>query len=109
MLGITNNSDKKNTIKSAEEQFRKLFREMPDAVIILDRKGVFLDVSNEAEKLSGYKKSDVMGKNLFTMNIMDMKTKALVIRKLALHFSGTDVQPFEIEIHVAMSLSYVLG
>lgn len=72
---------------------------MPDAVIILDRKGTFLDVSDEAEKISGYKKEELIGKNLLMTKILDTKAKAIVMRRLALHFSGEKLPPFEIEIH----------
>ncbi|MCJ7646937.1 PAS domain S-box protein [bacterium] len=81
------------------EMFRMLFEKMPDAVIIIDRKGTLLEGNEMAEKLSGYRKSELMGKNIIaSFPILDAKTKALVIKKLALHFSGKGIQPFEIEV-----------
>jgi PAS domain S-box-containing protein len=97
-IDVTERKKAEEELRSREEQFRKLFKEMPDAVIILDRKGKFLEASDEAEKLSGYKKSEVVGNNLFMMDILDVKTKAVIIKKLAFHFSGGKVPPFEVEI-----------
>jgi PAS domain S-box-containing protein len=82
-----------------EKQFRRLFKQMPDAVIILDREGTFLDVSDEAEKISGCKSEELIGKSLFMTRFLDIKAKAVVIRKLTLHFSGEKIPPFEIEMH----------
>lgn len=85
--------------RESGEQFRKLFNEMPDAVIILDKKGTLLEMSKEAEKISGYPRNELIGRNIFATRILDMKTKALTIRKLALHFSGESVLPFEVKIY----------
>ena len=83
-----------------KDEFREFFDRMPDAVIIIDRKGVLLEASNMAEELSGYSKEELLGKNVITgFPLLDLKDKALAIRKLALHFSGKDVPPFEVEIH----------
>jgi len=71
---------------------------MPDAVIIIDRKGTFLDISDEAENVSGYSRKELLGRNLFATSILNTKTKAFVIRKLAMHFSGGKITPFEVDI-----------
>ena len=84
---------------SRNEQFREFLNKMPDAVIILDRKGTLLEASEMAEELSGYKKGELIGRNIISgMGIMDAKTKALIIKRMALHFSGKEIPPCEIEI-----------
>jgi PAS domain S-box-containing protein len=89
----------KDLLLEREEQFREFFQKMPDAVIILDRKGTLLEASEMAEELSGYKKGELMGKNIIAgLGLLDAKTKLLCIRKLAAHFSGKEIPPFEIEI-----------
>ena len=83
-----------------EEQFREFFNKMPDAVMIVDRKGILLEASEMAEKMTGYRKADFIGKNIITgMGLMDAKTKAMLIKKMALHFSGREIPAFEVEIH----------
>ena len=87
-------------ILEKEEQFRKFFQKMPDAVIILDRKGTLLEASEMADKLSGYTKGELIGKNIISgLGLLDAKTKILCFRKLALNFSGHEIPPFEIDIH----------
>jgi PAS domain S-box-containing protein len=73
---------------------------MPDAVIILDRKGTLLEASEMAGELSGYPKGELLGKNVLTgLGILDAKTRIAVMKKMALHFAGREIPPFEIEIH----------
>lgn len=84
----------------SERQFREFFNKMPDAVIILGRKGTLLEANEMAEKLSGYAKGELLGRNIITgLGLLDAKTKALVIKKMAFHFSGGNMQPYEIEFH----------
>jgi PAS domain S-box-containing protein len=79
--------------------FLEFFDKIPDAVIILGRGGILLEANGMVEKLSGYKRSELVGKNILTgLSILDAKTKALVLKNLALQFSGAQVLPFEIEV-----------
>jgi PAS domain S-box-containing protein len=95
----TTKAGKRDTLLDKGEQFREFFQKMPDAVIILDRKGTLLEASEMAENLSGYSKGELLGKNIIKdMGLLDAKTKLLCIRKLALNFSGKEIPPFEIEI-----------
>jgi PAS domain S-box-containing protein len=98
-----NETDKervKESSEGSEDQFRRFFDKMPDTVIIIDRKGVLLEASEMAEKLSGYRKEELLGRNIITgFPILDLKTKAMVIKKMALHLSGREIPPFEVEIH----------
>ena len=90
---------KKEETEDREEQFRKFFNKMPDAVIILGRDGTLLEASEMAEKMTGYRKSELLGKNILTgMGILDARTKMLCLKKLALQFSGAHISPYEIEI-----------
>jgi two-component system cell cycle sensor histidine kinase/response regulator CckA len=90
----------KNEQNSGEMQFHELFNTMPDAVIILDRKGVLLEASEMAEKISGYRKSELIGRNILTsLGLLDIKTKLFCLKKLAQQFAGIKHPPFDIEIH----------
>ncbi len=90
----------KDLLLERKDEFREFFNKMPDAVIILDRKGMLLEASEMAERMSGYGRSELLGKNVITgLGILDAKTRILVIKKMALCFSGKETPPFEIEIH----------
>lgn len=45
----------------SEQRYKSLFVEHPNAVYSLDLNGKFLDVNKEAERISGYKKEELLG------------------------------------------------
>ncbi|MBN2043106.1 MAG: PAS domain-containing protein [Candidatus Aenigmarchaeota archaeon] len=96
---ITERKKSEEMIRKNEERFHMLFKRMPDSSIVLDRKGKFLEASEEAERMSGYKVSEVVGRNLFEMPILDIKTKAIVAKKIISVFTEGKVSDFEIVIN----------
>lgn len=57
--------------KKAEEKFKVLFDNSPDIYYLIDFKGYFIDGNSAAEKAIGYKKEEIIGKNIATLGIMD--------------------------------------
>lgn len=51
-------------LKQAEEQFRTLVESAPDAMIIVNNKGMITLVNNQAEKMFGYTKEEILGKEI---------------------------------------------
>ncbi len=96
---VTEKRKVEEEIRKSEKRFHTLFKRMPDAAIVLDRKGTFLEASEEAEKISGYDVSEVLGKNLFKMPILDMKNRAIVAGKMSLMFAKDKISDFDIEIN----------
>jgi PAS domain S-box-containing protein len=41
-------------LRHSEKRFRTLFKNIPDAVFLIDGNGVFVDGNPQAERLSGY-------------------------------------------------------
>lgn len=95
---ITRKKEAEMLRKESEEKFRSLFEKMPDAVVVLDRKGVLLEASEEAEKLSGYRRDDLKGKSILRTPILDANNKALMVKNLALSFAKGKVPKFDLEI-----------
>ncbi len=77
---------KKNNIpdiseKESEERMKILFEYAPDAYYLSDSKGVFIDGNKAAEKLSGYKKEELIGKSFLKLNLLasNQMSKAAVL------------------------------
>ncbi|MEM7815918.1 MAG: PAS domain S-box protein, partial [Candidatus Aenigmatarchaeota archaeon] len=81
-----------------QDKFHELLNNMPDAIAIIDRKGTLFEANEAAERLTGYRKKELLGKNIFDTQIFDRHTKMLVLEKMSLRLSGKKVSPYEIEI-----------
>jgi len=50
--------------KKAEEKFRNLLESAPDAMVIVDVQGIIQLINAQTEKMFGYEKSDIIGKEV---------------------------------------------
>ncbi len=48
----------------SERRFRTLFENTPDAIYLIDEDGIFVDGNQQAEELTGYSRSELIGKSL---------------------------------------------
>ncbi|HER25223.1 MAG TPA: PAS domain S-box protein [Candidatus Atribacteria bacterium] len=65
-------SEQKQTeekLKASEEYLQILFDYAPDAYYISDLEGNFVDCNREAERLTGYKKEELIGKNFLKLKL----------------------------------------
>ena len=57
-------------LKSSEERLKVLFEFAPDAYFVCDSKGNFVDCNKAAEKLTGYKKKELLGKSFLKLKLL---------------------------------------
>jgi diguanylate cyclase (GGDEF)-like protein/PAS domain S-box-containing protein len=74
------------------------FRYAPDAYYIMDLKGVLLDGNPASEKITGYKREELMGKGLFGSGILKKSGIPMALKLLAKNALGMSTGPDEIEI-----------
>jgi two-component system cell cycle sensor histidine kinase/response regulator CckA len=55
----------------SEEQLKQVFEFAPDALYMIDMKGVFVEWNRAAEKITGYKKHELMGKSFLASRLFD--------------------------------------
>ena len=83
---------------NAIENFDTLFHLLPDPAIILDINGNFLETSLSFVKLTGLKKMDIVGANIFTQNFLSAESKAKLEKNLTLRLRGQQIAPYQIDI-----------
>ncbi len=54
----------------SREFYKSLFEYAPDSYYISDLEGTFIDSNKAAEKITGYHKNELVGKNFFQLNIL---------------------------------------
>ncbi len=99
---IHDNTDRKmieNAIKSSEERLRILFKFAPDAYYLNDLKGNFVDANIAAEDMLGYKKEELVGKNLLKLNLLSSKQIVKATKLLAKGALGKGTGPDEFTLN----------
>ncbi len=95
---ITQYKKIENELKNSSKHFKKLFDCVADPIVIIDSKGKLLEINKKLIETTGYKKEDFIGKNIFKINILSKKTKAVILKNLIKRMSGMNVKPYDIEL-----------
>jgi PAS domain S-box-containing protein len=84
--------------EESRRHFQMLFDLMADPVAVVDGRGKILEVTQKAEEITGFKKEELVGKNLLKVKMFGAKTKAVMIKSLAKRMMGMHVEPYEVEV-----------
>jgi len=74
-------------LKDSEDRLKVMFDYAPDAYYLFDLTGTFLDGNKAAEKISGYKKEELIGKNFLKIKFIapsDMPKAAAALARSAM-------------------------
>jgi len=86
-------------VRNNEERLKILFDYAPEAYLLTDIKGTFIESNRAATELTGYTPDDLKGRNIFTMGLigsMHITKTAVLFAKNAL---GRPTGPDEVHIH----------
>jgi len=86
-------------VRNNEERLKILFAYAPEAYLLTDIKGTFIESNRAATELTGYTPEDLKGRNIFTMGLigsMHITKTAVLFAKNAL---GRPTGPDEVHIH----------
>ena len=92
---VTEREEAGRKIRESEEKFRILFEYAPDAIYINDLKGNFVDGNNAAEKMTGYKREELVGKSFLRLNILPKDQIPKAAAALARNIAGKPTGPDE--------------
>ena len=84
-------------LKSSEERYRLIFDKAADLIGIIDSVGKILEVNQIFEEETGYKVADVLGKNVFEIDLLTPKSSVTAAFYLSRLMIGKDVPIFEVE------------
>ena len=95
---ITDRKKSEKDLLESREHFRTLFNTMIDPVAIVNSKGRVLEITDNVGKITGFDRSEMIGKNFLTLKIATKKTKAIMVKNLLKRMAGLYIPPYEIEI-----------
>ena len=67
---ITESKKAKESLKESEENYRILFDNAPDLIVVFNAEGNLLDLNKKFEEESGYSREEMIGKSIFTSGIL---------------------------------------
>lgn len=88
-----------NELKKSEERFRKFFQLAPEAYYIRKKSGEFIDVNEEAEKLTGYSRAELIGANIHSINIISAEAREEVLNETENMITESGVQETQVELN----------
>ncbi|MFA6307249.1 MAG: PAS domain-containing protein [Patescibacteria group bacterium] len=83
--------------KENKNRYKLIFELSPEAIVILDKKGTLIDVNNRLYDWLGYKKEEVLGKNLLQLPYLTKIGKAKALKNFTYRMAGKDVAPYELD------------
>ncbi len=97
ILGITHDISERRQAEEAlrfsEERFRTVFEHAPDAYFLSDLSGSFIDCNLAAEKVTGYDKGELVGRNWMDMDLVPTEQIPIVAKFLNQCVQGEEVIP----------------
>ena len=89
----------KNKLLDISNKFNTLLKLIADPVVIVDGKGIFLEINDAVEERTGFSKEELLGTNFLKTKMITAKSKALLIKNLAKRMMGIKIDPYEIEVN----------
>ena len=85
-------------LRESEKRFRTLFACAPDAIYLANLDGYFIDGNLAAEKLTGYDRNEVIGKNFVELNLLSPEDADRAAAILTRNKNGSPTGPDEFSL-----------
>ena len=82
-------------LRKSEERFRTLFESAPDAIYLTDLEGNFVDGNNAAEKLAGFTRDELIGKNFAESGLLSVEQLPKALANLKISAAAQPTGPDE--------------
>jgi PAS domain S-box-containing protein len=92
---ITGRKKAEDILRNSEERLKILFDYAPDAYYLSDLKGTFVDGNIACEKLLGFNKDELIGKNFLKLNLLSISQLAKAAKLLVKNALGKGTGPDE--------------
>jgi PAS domain S-box-containing protein len=88
--------DYERRLLEAEEKYEKIFRLCPEAIVIIDRNGVIIDINERTYDWLGFRPDEVIGNTILELPFLSVDEKIKAKKKFLERISGKDISPYEL-------------
>ena len=82
----------------SEEKYRNLYKNSPNGVLLSDKYGIVLEMNSSAERILGYSKNEMMGRNFLEFELLTPDQVLLVKNRNKQLLKGDETKPIELQI-----------
>jgi len=95
---VSSRKELENKLEESELRYRRLYENSPFSLVLLNRKGIIINCNSTTEKIYGYKKEEVIGKDFLVLNIYSDEQIKLLIKRYKELREGKTLKPLELQI-----------
>jgi len=95
---ITERKKTEKALKESEEKYRSLYKNSPNAVVLTNERGLILDINSSAERILGYKREEIIGRNYLEFNMVTYDQISTIKRMYKDILNGIKPKPIELQI-----------
>jgi len=94
---ITERVNARKVASETRAKYRVIFELSPEAIILSSKEGVLIEINQWALKWLGYKKDELIGKNIKDLKIFDAKNMKKAMSNISKRVKGKEIEPYELE------------
>jgi PAS domain S-box-containing protein len=95
---ISDRKHKELELEESRSHFENLFNAIADPIVIVDKYGKFLEISDGVVNQTGYTRNDLIGKNFLGTKLVTARSKTILLANLAKRMTGLNISPYEIDV-----------
>jgi PAS domain S-box-containing protein len=95
---ISNRKIAEEALKGSEAKYKNLFEKSPVSITLLDKTGRITDCNKSTESLTGFSKSDIVGKRFDKLLTLNRKDLPAIKKRFEKIVKGQKLKPYDLEI-----------
>ncbi|MBN1692150.1 MAG: PAS domain S-box protein [Dehalococcoidales bacterium] len=96
---VTERNQMHEALRESEDRYRTIFQSANDILMLIDNKGKILDVNARIEDVGGYKREEIVGKDIRSLSeIMTPEGLKIIAENYLKRMSGKNVPFYDVEM-----------
>ncbi|MFX0076168.1 MAG: PAS domain S-box protein, partial [Candidatus Hermodarchaeota archaeon] len=95
---ITERRQTELALMESEEKYRNLYENSPNGVFLTNKHGLILDMNTSAERILGYSKNELLGRDYLEFNFVNAEQLSLIKNMYKKLLKGEKPKPIELQV-----------